>query len=90
MFKTQITYMVNIPKRLGLFLISAYQALLSPDHSWLKARYPYGYCRHYPSCSEYSKQAIESKGLIKGVWLGVKRISRCNPWTEPTIDLISN
>jgi putative membrane protein insertion efficiency factor len=81
---------VSLPKNLALALISIYQVLLSPDHSWLKAKYPYGFCRHYPTCSEYSKQSIAKFGLVKGLWLSAKRISQCNPWAEPKIDLIPN
>ena len=36
-------------------------------------------CRFYPTCSEYTKQAIIKYGVIKGSWLGVKRICRCHP-----------
>ncbi len=36
-------------------------------------------CRFYPTCSEYTKQAIIKYGITKGVWLGVKRISKCHP-----------
>ena len=78
----------SLPTLCLVFAIKLYQRLLSPDHSWLRTRYPYGYCRHYPSCSEYSKQAIESRGLFQGGWLAIKRIARCNPWTEPKVDLV--
>ncbi len=37
-------------------------------------------CRHYPSCSEYSLQALKQFGLIKGGALAANRISRCHPW----------
>ena len=36
-------------------------------------------CRFTPTCSEYMKQAIEKYGIVKGGWLGIKRICRCHP-----------
>ena len=36
-------------------------------------------CRFYPTCSEYTKQAVIKYGIIKGGWLGIKRICRCHP-----------
>ena len=39
-------------------------------------------CRYVPSCSNYAIGAISKYGLIKGGWLTVKRIVRCNPWSE--------
>ncbi len=43
-------------------------------------------CRHIPSCSHYAEDAIQNLGVIKGSWLSVIRISRCQPWTQPQID----
>lgn len=37
-------------------------------------------CRFTPSCSDYAMQAIQKYGVLKGSWLGLKRILRCNPW----------
>lgn len=37
-------------------------------------------CRFTPSCSEYARQAILKHGPIKGLWLAIWRILRCNPW----------
>ncbi len=77
-----------MPRTIAVQVINFYQAFLSPDHSWLKAKHPAGYCRHYPSCSEYTKQAIVNFGLTKGFYLGAKRILKCHPWAEPKIDLV--
>ena len=65
-----------------LNLISWYQRTLSPDHSPRKVLYPYGYCRYYPTCSQYSYEAIQRHGLLKGGLMGLWRIIRCNPWSK--------
>lgn len=39
-------------------------------------------CRFIPTCSQYSYEAIEKYGAVKGVWLGLKRIARCHPWNK--------
>ncbi len=43
-------------------------------------------CRFTPSCSEYTMQAVEKYGAIKGTWLGVKRILRCQPFCKGGFD----
>lgn len=67
-----------------VFLIRGYQKIFSPDHGIFSQ----GFCgcRFFPSCSEYTCQAIEKKGAIKGLFLGAKRIARCNPWNEGGYD----
>lgn len=77
-------------KGIIVFLIKVYQMTLSPDHGWLKSWYPYGYCKYYPSCSEYTKQAVVKHGSLKGVRLGVVRVLKCNPWTESKVDIVPN
>ena len=43
-------------------------------------------CRFQPTCSEYTYQAISQYGIIRGSWLGLKRISRCHPWAKAGFD----
>ena len=43
-------------------------------------------CRFYPSCSEYSRQAIEEHGAIKGGYLAIKRVLRCHPLNSGGVD----
>lgn len=43
-------------------------------------------CRFYPTCSEYMKQAVNKYGLIKGGYLGIKRILKCHPFHEGGYD----
>ena len=37
-------------------------------------------CRFTPTCSQYAIEAIEKYGPMKGLWLAIRRISRCHPW----------
>jgi len=73
---------ISLPKNLVIKLITLYQHTLSLDHGWLKARHPHGYCRFYPTCSEYAKQALGKYGLFKGSYLAIWRVMRCNPWSK--------
>jgi len=69
-------------KRIALGLIKFYQKTISPDHGWFSHRHSEGFCRFTPTCSEYSYQAIEKYGVIKGAIMGFWRIMRCNPWSK--------
>jgi len=71
-------------RNIVLKLIKIYQRIFSPDHGMFR-RVNRG-CRFYPTCSEYVFQAIEKYGAVKGLWLGVKKITRCHPWNEGGID----
>lgn len=75
-------------KRAVLFFIRIYQKTLSFDHGWLKVFKPCGQCRFYPTCSEYTYQAVEKYGAFKGLRLGIKRISCCHPWSEGGVDTL--
>lgn len=65
-------------KKICIFLINLYQA--TPLHSHMN-------CRFIPTCSEYTKLKIEKYGFLKGTYLGIKRILRCNPFGKSGIDL---
>jgi putative membrane protein insertion efficiency factor len=45
-------------------------------------------CRYYPTCSVYMREAIEIHGPAQGVWLGLKRLSRCHPFHEGGFDAV--
>ncbi|MFY2764572.1 membrane protein insertion efficiency factor YidD [Arenimonas sp. MALMAid1274] len=58
-------------KKTVILLLRGYKLAISP---LLGQR-----CRFYPSCSEYTMQAVDRFGVLRGSWLGVKRIGRCHP-----------
>jgi putative membrane protein insertion efficiency factor len=61
-----------------IIIIRFYQFFISP---WLGPN-----CRFYPSCSEYAESAITIHGNIKGLWLTVKRVARCQPFCKAGYD----
>ncbi|MGB2827627.1 MAG: membrane protein insertion efficiency factor YidD [Dehalococcoidales bacterium] len=65
-------------KKLALGLIRLYQITISQVtlHS----------CRFAPTCSQYTSEAITRHGLMKGIWLGVRRLGRCHPLQEGGYD----
>ena len=69
-----------------LILIRFYQKTFSLDHGPLRSFFPDGYCRFYPSCSEYGYLCIKSHGVFKGSFLTFQRIVRCNPISIGGID----
>jgi hypothetical protein len=43
-------------------------------------------CRFYPTCSDYTVEAIEKHGILHGLWLSFRRICRCHPWNPGGFD----
>ena len=68
-------------KRILIKIIEWYQKNIS---AWLD--YKNINCKFYPTCSEYTKQAIEKYGAFKGSMLGIARILRCNPFSKGGYD----
>ena len=64
-------------KNLILNLIKIYQMI---------SKHTPARCRFYPTCSEYTRVAIERFGVLKGGWLGIKRICKCHPLNQGGYD----
>lgn len=60
--------------------IRGYQRFISPLLHAVGG--PGSGCRFAPTCSEYFLQAVEIHGVLRGTWMGLKRIARCQPWCE--------
>jgi len=64
-------------KGIGIGLIRLYRLVFG----WLPSS-----CRYEPTCSRYTEQAIQKYGLLRGGWMGARRIARCHPWSEGGYD----
>jgi putative membrane protein insertion efficiency factor len=69
-----------VARTLFIAVIRAYQIVLSP-------LLPPA-CRFYPSCSQYALVAIADHGVIRGSWLALTRLARCNPWHPGGVDFV--
>ena len=68
----------TLPKRMLLGMIRFYRRSISPMHAPC--------CRFVPSCSKYAMEAIQKYGAIKGGYLALRRILRCNPFCKGGYD----
>ena len=68
----------DVPKRVLLWLIRFYRVSISPLHP--------ACCRFTPTCSQYALEAVEKYGALKGGYLAVRRILRCNPFCKGGYD----
>lgn len=69
--------------------IAIYQVTVSPDHGPMRYVVGHKVCRFEPTCSEYMDQALVEYG-IRGVWMGIKRIGRCHPFSAGGYDPVSS
>lgn len=65
-------------KSLVVGLIRGYQRYVSP--------FTPPSCRYVPTCSQYAVESVSKYGVLKGLWLAIKRISRCHPFHEGGYD----
>jgi putative membrane protein insertion efficiency factor len=63
---------VPVSVRIALTVLRVYKLFVSPLFT--------GACRYTPSCSTYTAEALVEHGLIRGTWLGVRRLARCHPF----------
>jgi len=70
--------MGRVVRILAICLIRCYQWTISPLLGPC--------CRFHPSCSQYTLEAINRFGLLRGGWLGVRRVARCHPWHSGGFD----
>lgn len=67
-----------LPRNLCILLLVMYRAVISPLYGDV--------CRYHPSCSAYALQAFQQRGVVLGLWFGIRRILRCHPWAKGGID----
>ncbi|MEO6941826.1 MAG: membrane protein insertion efficiency factor YidD [Terrimesophilobacter sp.] len=72
------TFLLLLPRNVCVVILRAYRAVISPLYGDV--------CRYYPSCSHYALNAIQEHGVVKGIWLGTRRIARCHPWAAGGVD----
>ena len=72
----------KLPAIVSIAVVRVYQRTLSPDHGSLRHLFPYGFCRHEPTCSQYAIDVLKNRNYIIALGLIVKRIASCNPWTK--------
>ncbi|MGO4690473.1 membrane protein insertion efficiency factor YidD [Glaciibacter sp. 2TAF33] len=76
--KTVISNLILLPRNIGVILLRAYRAFVSPLYGDV--------CRYYPSCSAYALGAVQEHGLVIGSALAARRLARCHPWAEGGVD----
>lgn len=67
-----------LPRNACIALLSIYRSAVSPLYGDV--------CKYYPSCSRYALEAIQQHGMLRGIWLGSRRLARCHPWAVGGID----
>ena len=76
----KINKIILLPRKILVKIIGLYQKYISPCMR--------KHCKYYPTCSEYTRQAVDKYGIIKGSLLGIIRILKCNPFSKGGVDLL--
>ena len=76
----RIKKIFKLPRKILVSLIRGYQLCISPRLG--------KHCKYYPTCSEYTRQAVDKYGIIKCSLLGIIRILKCNPFSKGGVDLL--
>jgi putative membrane protein insertion efficiency factor len=63
-----VAFVLLLPRNLSVLVLRLYRAVVSPLYGDV--------CRYYPSCSSYALQAIQQYGVVRGSWMGMRRIAR--------------
>ena len=84
MLKRLIVWFVFLPRKVVISCVKLYQRTLSPDYGALRGMFPYGYCRHSPTCSQYAVEQLTQRGAIIGTLLAAWRVLHCNPFVKPS------
>jgi len=74
--KKVITSLIKSYQKVGFFNLPIFKTLFLTDSS----------CRYSPTCSDYMIGSVERFGVLMGVWLGLKRIARCHPFSKGGFD----
>ncbi|MBX3067061.1 MAG: membrane protein insertion efficiency factor YidD [Microbacteriaceae bacterium] len=73
-----LNFLFLLPRNLCVLILRIYRKFVSPLYGDV--------CRYYPSCSSYALTSIQRFGVIRGIWMGTKRIARCHPWARGGVD----
>ena len=73
-----LSFVLLLPRNICVVILRFYRAVVSPLYGDV--------CRYYPSCSSYTLQAIQQYGVVRGSWMGARRIARCHPWAVGGVD----
>lgn len=76
--KQVILFLIRFYQKTAFFHNTLFRMLFLTDQA----------CRFTPTCSDYMYQAVEKYGAVKGLYFGIKRILRCNPWNKGGPDIL--